>query len=73
MCLMRYNAAMRLADYLKRNRLSCAEFAARLGIHRTEVWNYKTGRRQPRADKVALIEEVTRGKVRAKDFYRTAA
>lgn len=66
---------MRLSDWLEKNKLSDAAFGARCkpSMHRVEVWNYKTGRRIPRADKVAAIEEVTRGQVRAKDFVTRSA
>lgn len=69
---MRYSVPMTLAKYLERHRLSDAEFAEKAGMHRSEVWNYKTGRRQPRAKHVAAIEEATRGRVRAKDLVRAA-
>jgi transcriptional regulator with XRE-family HTH domain len=63
---------MRLADYLKKHGLSDKDFAEKTGLHYTEVWNYRTGRRMPRADKVAAIEKATRGAVRAGDFTRAA-
>lgn len=69
---MRYKYRMRLADWLLRHQMSDADFARRIGSHRTEVWNYRTGRRMPRADKVADIERATRGEVRAKDFRESA-
>lgn len=59
---------MRLASYLKKKGLSDKAFAALTDLHYTEVWNYRTGRRMPRADKVAAIEKATKGRVRAKDF-----
>lgn len=65
---MRYRSQMRLADYLEKHGLSDKDFAVRTGLHYTEVWNYRTGRRQPGAKKVAAIEQATDGQVRAKDF-----
>lgn len=59
---------MKLADYLRKRGISDKAFAEKTGLHYTEVWNYRTGRRQPRANKVAAIEEATRGLVKAKDF-----
>lgn len=59
---------MTLAQYLERHGLSDAEFARKTGMHRTEVWNYRTGRRMPRADKAAAIEKATKGQVRARDL-----
>lgn len=59
---------MKLEAYLKMAKLSDSEFADRLGCHRTEIWNYRTGRRMPRADTAAAIEKATKGRVRAKDF-----
>lgn len=64
---------MRLSDYLKKKGLSDKAFAEMTGLHYTEVWNYRTGRRLPRADKVAAIEEATRGRVRARDFVEPKA
>lgn len=64
---------MTLAEYLEKNKLSDEDFAQRIGAHRTEIWNYRTGRRMPKADKVAAIEEATGGEVRAKDFISDAA
>lgn len=63
---------MRLAAYLKKHGISDKAFADLTGLHFTEVWNYRTGRRQPRADKVAAIEAATKGQVRAKDFATAA-
>lgn len=64
---------MKLEAYLKKAKLSDAEFAAQLGCHRTEIWNYRTGRRMPRADKAAAIEKATRGVVTSKDLAVKAA
>lgn len=69
---MRYCRGMRLADYLKKHGLSDKQFAEKAGLHYTEVWNYRKGRREPLARKVALIEKATGGKVTAKDFSRAA-
>lgn len=69
---MRYRSKMKLARYLKQQGLSDAEFGTRAGLHRTEVWNYRTGRRMPRADAVAAIEKATKGDVRARDFIKAA-
>lgn len=63
---------MTLDAYLKKKGLSSVAFAEKTGLHRVEVWNYRTGRRQPRSDKLALIEKATRGSVRAKDFSKSA-
>jgi hypothetical protein len=61
---------MTLDEYLTSKRLSAAEFGRSCDppLHRTEVWNYRTGRRLPRADKVDAIEKATQGQVRAGDF-----
>lgn len=64
---------MTLAEYLEKHGLSDKEFAEKSGLHFTEVWNYRTGRRQPRAKNVAAIEKATNGQVRAKDFAASAA
>lgn len=62
---------MRLEAYLKKHKLSDKAFAELTGLHYTEVWNYRTGRRLPLADKVAAIEAATKGQVRAKDFSKS--
>lgn len=59
---------MRLDEWMRRNKVSCAEFARRIDAHRTEVWNYATRRRAPRAARIVAIQKVTRGKVTAADF-----
>lgn len=64
---------MKLDAYMKKAKLSDADLAARLGCHRTEVWNYRTGRRQPRADRVAAIEKATGRVVTSKDLAVRAA
>ena len=69
---MRYTPGMTLDAYMKKHKLSDAEFAEKTGLHRTEVWNYRTGHREPGAKKVALIEDATRGQVRARDFAKVA-
>lgn len=63
---------MKLADYLRKHGISDKTFAEKAGLHFTEVWNYRTERRMPRADKVAAIEKATGGEVRAKDFRKAA-
>lgn len=61
-----------LSDYLKKRGLSDADFAKRVGMNRTVIWSYRTGRRMPMADKVAVIEKATGGLVGAKDFSKAA-
>ena len=38
---------MTLASALKRLNLSDTEFAAAAGLHRTQVWSYRVGKRNP--------------------------
>lgn len=59
---------MRLTDYLQKHELTHAQFAAQIGATQAAVTRYANGRRKPSLDKLILIESVTDGAVRAKDF-----
>lgn len=61
---------MTLAEYMRREKLSDAEFGQKCSppLHRVQIWHYRTRRRSPRADKVAAIQKATGGMVTAKDM-----
>lgn len=53
--------------------LSCREMADRcrqygVRCHWTDIWNYREGKRMPRADKVEAIRKASGGKVTSKDL-----
>jgi transcriptional regulator with XRE-family HTH domain len=60
---------MKLDAYLKRERLSTAEFAERIGVTAEAVRLYLTGQRIPRPKTVARIAQETGGAVRFRDFF----
>lgn len=43
-----------------------------IGIHRTVLWNFKTGRRKPDAVNARLLEEVSNGEVPANGWATEA-
>lgn len=63
---------MQLAQYLKRNKVSRAEFASRIGVDPVSVWRWENGRVFP-LRYIAAITAATEGKVTANDFIRGAA
>lgn len=66
---------MKLSEWLATRGETQAEFAARpeLGVHPITVTKWVTGRQMPRAARMAAIERVTAGAVRAGDFYPAPA
>lgn len=62
---------MRLAEYLKSNDISYAEFAKQIGAKsRATVYRYINGtRKAPSREMMENIREVTGGAVTANDFY----
>ncbi|MFC3227362.1 helix-turn-helix domain-containing protein [Marinibaculum pumilum] len=62
---------MRLADFLKREGISGAEFARRIGVKHPTVSRYLDGQRIPRPEQMQRIHEVTNGEVGPADFYST--
>ena len=59
---------MTLADYLIEKRLSGAEFARLTGISKAAVSRILRGLDKPSWASIRVIEQVTRGKVKAADF-----
>ncbi|ELT50247.1 helix-turn-helix domain-containing protein [Brucella intermedia] len=66
---------MKLADWRKREGLSCDEVARRLEIVAarggSSVWNWETGRARADADIIDKIEILTDGEVSPLDMHRT--
>ena len=65
---------MTLADYLKAQKLSYAEFSAIIGAPgKDTVRRYANGKRIPTPEYMAKIVEATNGEVTANDFFGIAA
>ncbi|MBN9044654.1 MAG: helix-turn-helix domain-containing protein [Rhizobiales bacterium] len=66
---------MNLAEWRKREGLSCDEVARRLNITAarggSSVWNWETGRARADADIIERIEQLTGGEVSPLDMHRT--
>lgn len=61
---------MTLADYLRANSITDAEFARLVGSSRQNVNRWKLGQAVPRAPEMIRISNATARKVTANDFYR---
>ncbi len=59
---------MRLEVWMKENRVTQAEFAARVGTTQETVSKWIAGLRMPRPKRLALIKSETGGAVTADDF-----
>lgn len=60
---------MVLADYLKTEHLSAAEFARSLGVSRSIVLRWAKRERTPRGAQIKRITSLTGGRVTAADFF----
>lgn len=54
---------MNITEYLRREKLSRAKFAEKLGVSPTAVLLWQSGARNPSPKKAKLIEEITGGAV----------
>ena len=59
---------MTIIEYLKENALSQREFADMCGITQSTLSNYIHGKKIPRPKMARLIEEITKGMVKAKEL-----
>lgn len=64
---------MDLADYMKEANLTDAALAERVGRDRTNVARWRTKRTRPDFDALVMIEEMSDGRVTARDFVVSAA
>lgn len=60
---------MQITDWLTKNDISDADFAAQIGVTRQALWRYKSGDRIPRRGILTKIQEVTGGQVLPADFF----
>jgi 3,4-dihydroxy 2-butanone 4-phosphate synthase/GTP cyclohydrolase II len=60
--------AMQLAEWLEKTGTKKSAFARQIGVRPSAVTGYCNGDYAPRATKLAKIEVVTGGAVRARDF-----
>lgn len=63
---------MTLSEYLEKNELSVADFAALVGVERQSVYRWKNGQRFPNRDDLKNIAKATKNAVTANDFVRAA-
>ena len=59
---------MFLGDYLERNGIKKTRFAEKIGVTHESVRRYVSGKRFPKRDILARIEEATTGAVTYDDF-----
>jgi transcriptional regulator with XRE-family HTH domain len=63
---------MQITDWLTKNEISDAAFAARIGVSRQALWRYKSGERIPRPNILKRIQGETGGQVEPADFFATS-
>ena len=63
---------MTLKTWMKVKSVGTVALADALGVHRTTIIHYLSGRRRPGLEIVAAIEEMTKGKVRLQDWLGRA-
>jgi hypothetical protein len=61
-------SAVALADLIEKE----PDLFRGIGLHRTVLWNFKTGRRKPDAVSAKLLEDVTEGRVPANGWATEA-
>lgn len=62
---------MKLADWLREQKLTFTAFAARIDVSPETVRRYAAGERIPEREVMPRIVAETDGKVQANDFYAT--
>ena len=61
---------MNLHDWMKNQKLTDEKMAERLGVSRSAVTHYRSGRRMPSPQTMLLTEEITQEKVTAQDIMK---
>lgn len=62
-----------IRTFRHRHQLTLEAFAEKLGVTRSIVWRWETGRILPRGDTMRLIERVTAGAVTPVDLVKAYA
>jgi DNA-binding XRE family transcriptional regulator len=65
--------SMKLATYLKRKKISHAEFARRVGVTRQSIYNYARQTSPPRLETALKIVAETRGRVTLRELLDVPA
>jgi len=68
-----YLSTMNLKTYRKNKKMSLATLGEILGVSAVTVHRYENGTRKPGLSTLERIYKVTRGQVRANDFFSDAA
>lgn len=63
---------MNLDEYLKDEKITAQEFSRKLGVSHVAVHHWVTGARRPNARHTLAIEEITEGRVTARDLALAA-
>lgn len=63
---------MKLADYMKKNGISCKNMAAKIEITEYSLRRYLRGKRNPTREILQKIHEITNGEVTPNDFLLEA-
>jgi transcriptional regulator with XRE-family HTH domain len=63
---------MKLDDFLSSEKITGDAFAKQLGVSPSMITRLRHGERSPSIRLVERIENVTKGKVRPSDFFRSA-
>lgn len=61
---------MKLETYLKTKAISHAEFASLIGTTQTSVTRYVNGKRRPSIEMIDMIDRITKGKVKMRDWFK---
>lgn len=52
-----------LKSYMRKNKLSNAKMADKLGVHYRLIYNWSRGASRPRVETAILLERITKGEV----------
>lgn len=59
---------MKIEEYLKKYRITKVEFAKRLGVNKSTVWNYISGRTRPTVSMAKKIDKESDGLITIKEL-----
>ena len=64
---------MRLEEYLKKHKITCKAFGAKVGVSDVQITRIINRKRNPSAHLMKTIEEVTNGEVTMQDLFNPEA